>query len=121
MTSADRPRYIKFGDLFIPPPNKYNSDIEYIVLATLDRGLFNTSSIRRTETGIVVVGTMGTGDWRIVNKITGHLTLEEIVQSLRKSTTYSNPIFQESLDSMIEFVTAESTKPPLQLVRLKHH
>ena len=117
----DRPRFIKFGDLFTPPPNGYNSDIEYIVLATLNRGMFNTSSIRRSEGSVVIVGTMGTGDWRIVDKITGSLGLEEIIQALHRSRTYNNPIFQESLKSMIEFVTAESTKPPLRLVRLKDH
>lgn len=121
MPSADRPRFIQFGDLFVPQPNGYNSNIEYVTLATLNRGMFNTSSIRRTESGIVMVGTMGTGDWRIVDRITGRLTVEEIVQALRRSETYNNPIFQEALDSMIEFVSAESTKPPLRLVQLKHH
>lgn len=115
------PEYIRFGDLYLPPPTPYNSDLEYIVLSTRENGIFYQNSIRRIEYGFILVGTMGTGDRSYIDRITGNLTLIEIVEAIRKSKTYNNPNFPDSLKSMIEFVTAESTKPPLRLMRLKDH
>jgi hypothetical protein len=118
MRSPDSNISVGFGDVFIPTddPNR-----ELVVTATNQEENFCTGNpMKRFPDGRIALGLPGTVYRSHIERITGTIGLQEIVQGMKNGVygTINDPVFMEQITRELEL---ESSKPKTLLRSTQSH